>query len=72
MRMAAYHRAPVPTLPTVSSPPSSPSPSQTLPQSAVTAALDSERPLSHLLADVGTLEVMCSPAWACQLASVYL
>jgi hypothetical protein len=41
MRMAAYHRAPLPVLPTVNSPPSSPAPSQTLPQSAVTAALDS-------------------------------
>lgn len=30
MRMAAYHRAPVPKLPTVTSPPTSPNPSQDL------------------------------------------
>lgn len=30
MRMAAYHRAPVPRLPTVMSPPTSPNPSQDL------------------------------------------
>ena len=30
MRMAAYHRAPVPKLPTLTSPPTSPNPSQDL------------------------------------------
>ncbi len=49
MRMALQQRTPIPTLPTVTSPPSSPAPSQTIPQAAVAAALDSELTSSGVL-----------------------